>query len=57
LFGDVWLHRIKSIRTLGRIMKFGRQRRHSSELPTSAQFIDVADNLGTQFTLQLQCTW
>jgi len=36
----------KSIRTLGRIMKFGRQRRHSSELPASPQFVDAADNLG-----------
>jgi len=53
LFGDMSMCRIKSIRTLGRIMKFGRQRRYSSELPASSQFIDVTDNLGTTHHLHV----
>jgi len=47
LVGDVRMARMKSIRTLGRMMKFGRQRRHSSDLPTTQQFVDTTDNMGT----------
>jgi len=56
-FGDVQTCRNKSIRTLGRIMKFGRQRRHSSDLPAvSPRFVDAADNLGMHFIAFLAAT-